>query len=174
MSFPASLLRASESFVPVESKRRGYSIIRDGEFVRIRRYSVWSRLAGFGPIYVFERMIEIQDINHDGAVLVSGRVLLGSKQRAFFLVWVCFVLMFELFISAVLIAALTSRVIYPGSVSAGRDLSELVVAALVGLCLLLVAAAVLSLLKVIGRPERNKLINFCKSGFAAQMLAGRA
>lgn len=156
-SLPRSLDGAS-GFVPIEANRQGYLIQRYGEEITIRRVDPWANVIGLPALYHFHGELRREA---DGPV-VRGRILMSKPAQWFILTWVGTILV-ALLGGLVWGAVLASDFVLSPAATLGGDLAA--VGLLLGgiFTLGLFGALIISLVRVISRRQKRKLLVFLKS-----------
>jgi hypothetical protein len=158
LKMPSSMLRTGKTFVPVESKHRGYWVLVKNQRVIVTRRNPWLlTIAGFPPLYRFVgRLPELRQVGD--TVSVSGAVTMRPMEKVFLSVWFGLLLIFLAFcfVWAILLA---SRVMFFSSIT--DDLAAIGFMLGGGGLVAAFGIVILMMIRLISKGQRKKLIAFC-------------
>ena len=164
-NMPMSMIRTEKTFVPVESKYRGYSVSIKGRRIIVNTiHDLWRKIFGWSCLYRF--VGRLPDLGQAGdTVLVPGIVTMRPFAKIFLSIWFCFALIgTTIFLGLFILTA--CMVLF----SNAEPIASLVaIGIMLGGSTLVVSGgiAVLAVMRLLSSGQRRRLTAFLRSSRCA-------
>lgn len=162
LNVPMSVIKTKSAFIPSESKRKGYRIsVRRGKVV-VTRQSLLQSIAGVTAQHrSVGRLSELRQT--DGAVVIPGIVTMKLLQKIFLSVWfgVIAAIIFLSLVWAMFLAG-SSMVTFFSEPAPFDRLAAIGFMLGGGTLVAVFGILLLTVMRLISRGERRKLIEFCE------------
>lgn len=164
LRMPSSILESETTFVPVESKRRGYRIRIKGRRVVVTRYNRWRVIAGQLPLYRFVgRLAECRRTN--GSVSIPGVITMSPLPKTFMSIWFAAVVLIIMFFLAWAML-LAGKVMLDSRSVPADDLATVGFMIGGGSIVLTGGVALLTFVRLLDKGQRRMLVEFCANAHA--------